>query len=132
MNLLYIFQDPLGSNDSKAGKTSHPDVRLGVYQNSYSARSHLAQFDYAFYGSKKSINNLEKAIKAEFDWDIEQDGRGFSEWISYHTSYEVLEKVKQIIDGYRFKVYMVPSEYLPLTVDNLADFRNFLEKEVDK
>jgi hypothetical protein len=128
MNLLYIFQDPFGLNDSKAGKTSHPDVRLGVYQNSYSARSHLAQFDYAFYGSAKAINNLEKAIKSEFDWDIEQDGRGFSEWINNYTSAEVLEKVKEIIEGYRFKVFPVPSNFLPLNINNLALFEEWLNK----
>ena len=122
MNLLYIFQDPLGSNDSKAGKTSHPDVRLGVYQNSYSARSHLAQFDYAFYGSKKAVDNLEKAIKTEFDWDIEQDGRGFSEWIGHHTSTQVLEKVEEIIEGYRSKVSKVPSKFLPLIAMNKSPF----------
>lgn len=126
MNLLYIFQDPLGANDSKAGKTSHPDVRLGVYQNSYSARSHLAQFDYAFYGSKNAINNLEKAIKTEFDWDVEQDGRGFSEWIWNHSSEQVLDKVKDIIEGYRFKVKTVPSEFLPLNINNLELFEEWL------
>jgi hypothetical protein len=129
MNLLYIFQDPLGINDSKAGKTSHPEVRLGVYQNSYSARSHLAQFDYAFYGSTKAISNLEKAIKTEFDWDIEQDGRGFSEWINNHTSKEVLEKVNRIIEGYRFKVLPVPNEFLPLNINNLESFREWLSEQ---
>lgn len=126
MHILYIFQDPLGADDSKAGKTSHPDVRLGVYQNSYSARSHLAQFDYAFYGSKKAVDNLEKAIKTEFDWDIEQDGRGFSEWISNHTSAQVLEKVEEIIEGYRSKVTKVPNEFLPLNINNLEAFKEWL------
>ena len=126
MHILYIFQDPLGSNDSKAGKTSHPEVRLGVYQNSYSARSHLAQFDYAFYGSKKAVDNLEKAIKTDFDWDIEQDGRGFSEWIGYHTSKQVLEKVEDIIEGYRSKVKKIRDEFLPLNINNLESFRAWL------
>lgn len=130
MHLLYIFQDPLGSNDSKAGKTSHPDVRLGVYQNSYSARSHLAQFDYAFYGSKKAIDNLEKAIKTDFDWDIEQDGRGFSEWIGHHTSAQVLEKVEDIIEGYRSKVKKIPEEFLPLNINNLESFKEWLTSTV--
>lgn len=128
MNLLYIFQDPFGSNDSKIGKTSHPDVRLGVYQNSYSARSHIAQFDFAFYGEAKAINNLEKAIKTEFDWDIEQDGRGFSEWIGNHTSLEVFEKVEEIIKGYHFKVNKVPDQLVPIVVDNLSDLQEYIDQ----
>lgn len=126
MHLLYIFQCPFGKHNSKIGKTSHPDVRLGVYQNSYSSEGHLAQFDYAFYGSKKAVDNLEKAIKTEFDWDIEQDGRGFSEWINKHTSTQVLDKVEDIIEGYRSKVSKVPNEFIPLNINNLESFKEWL------
>lgn len=129
MHLLYIFQCPFGKPNSKIGKTSHPDVRLGVYQNSYSAEGHLACFDYAFYGKKSAINNLEKAMKTLFDWDIEQDGRGFSEWISNHTSKEVLAKMQEIIEGYRFKVYPVPKKFLPLNINNLEDLENYIKED---
>lgn len=129
MHLLYIFQCPFGKSNSKIGKTSHPDIRLGVYQNSYSEEGHLACFDHVFYGSAKAVSNLEKAIKIEFNWDIEQDGRGFSEWVNKHTSTQVLEKVQDLIEGYRFKVYAVPNNFLPLTIDRLADLENFIKEE---
>lgn len=126
MNIFYIFQDPFGIDSSKAGLTSSPAVRLGVYQNSYSARSHIAQFDYAFVGTKGAIAKLESRIKQEFDWDIERDGRGFSEWIDFHTSEQLLEKVEEIIESCHYKVQMVPKEFLPLTVDKLDSLQNWL------
>lgn len=126
MNIFYIFQDPFGIDSSKAGLTGSPAVRLGVYQNSYSARSHIAQFDYALVGTKSAIAKLESRIKQEFDWDIERDGRGFSEWIDFHTSEQLLEKVEAIIESCHYKVRMVPEEFLPLTVDKLDDLQDWL------
>lgn len=116
--LFYVFKDPLGSLDSKVGITGSPAVRLGVYQNSYSKKSHTACFDVVYIGPARAINNLEKAVKQEFDWDIQMDGRGHSEWVS--QTYSTIEsKIDELIDGYKFKVKKVPKKYLPLTVDNL-------------
>lgn len=126
--LFYIFKDPLGSLDSKVGITGHPEVRLGVYQNSYSKKSHTACFDVVYVGPALAIANLEKAVKQEFDWDIQMDGRGHSEWVS--QTYTTIEsKIDKIIDGYKFKISKVPKKFLPLTVDNLE---NFLVNYVDK
>lgn len=116
--LFYIFKDPMGSKDCKIGITSNPIVRLGVYQNSYSRKSHIARFDLVYIGSNRIISNLEKAVKNEFSWDIELDGRGHSEWIS--KPYEMLEsQIDKIINGYNFKVKKVPKNLLPLTIYNL-------------
>lgn len=118
--LLYIFKDPMGSGDSKVGITGNPAVRLGVYQNSYSRKSHVACFDVVYIGPARAIQNLEKAVKQQFDWDIEMDGRGHSEWVS--QTYSTIEsEIDKIIDGYKFKVVKVPKKFLPLTVDNLKD-----------
>lgn len=127
MNIFYIFQDPMGIDSCKAGLTSSPAVRLGVYQNSYSARSHIAQFDYAFVGTKNAISKLESRVKQDFDWDIERDGRGFSEWIDFHTNKQVLEKVQEIINSCHYKVQAVPTELLPITVDNLDDIQDWVD-----
>ena len=116
--LFYIFKDPMGSGDSKVGITGSPEVRLGVYQNSYSRKSHVACLDVVYIGPARVIGKLEGAVKTEFNWDIERDGRGHSEWIS--QTYTTLEKaIDSIIDGYNFKVTKVPKKYLPLTVDNM-------------
>ena len=129
MHIFYIFQDPFGVDSSKAGLTSSPAVRLGVYQNSYSARSHIAQFDFAFVGTKSAITKLENHVKQHFEWDIERDGRGFSEWIDHHTSEQVLHKVKEIVDSCHYKVELLPDEFLPVTVDNLDDIQNWLTSQ---
>lgn len=116
--LFYIFKDPLGSIDSKVGITGSPEVRLGVYQNSYSRKSHTACFDVVYIGPGRVIGKLEEAVKKEFNWDIDRDGRGHSEWIS--QTYTTIESaVDKIIDGYNFKVIKVPKKFLPLTVDNM-------------
>ena len=119
--LCYVFKDPMGSNDSKVGITGNPEVRLGVYQNSYSKKSHTACFDVVYLGPARAITNLEKAVKQEFDWDIELDGRGHSEWIS--QTYKAIEDtIDEIIKGHNFKIVKVPKKYLPLAVDNLDRF----------
>lgn len=116
--LFYIFKDPMGASDSKVGITGNPAVRLGVYQNSYSKKSHTACFDVVYIGPARVVGSLEKAVKQEFNWDIDRDGRGHSEWVS--QTYSTLETaIDKIIDGYKFKVVKVPKKFLPLTVDNL-------------
>ena len=116
--LFYIFKDPMGADDSKVGITGNPAVRLGVYQNSYSKKSHTACFDIVYIGPARVIGSLEKAVKQEFNWNIDLDGRGHSEWIS--QSYDIIEtKVDEIIKGYCFKIKKIPKKFLPLTVDNL-------------
>jgi hypothetical protein len=126
--LFYIFKDPMGSSDSKIGITGNPTVRLGVYQNSYSKKSHTACFDIVYIGPARAITNLEKAVKQEFQWEIELDGRGHSEWVG--LDYKPIEKqIDDLIDGYKFKVIKVPKKYLPLTVDNYDDFlQNVINK----
>ena len=121
MKLFYIFQDPMGSDDSKVGVTSHTKVRLGTYQNSYSSRSHLAQFDIAYTGSPRVIDKLEKEVKRKFDWDIENDGRGHTEWVSHFTPEMIEKEVDKIIEGFHFKVTKIPAKFLPITVNNFDD-----------
>ena len=112
----------MGAEDSKLGITGSPEVRLGVYQNSYSKKSHTACFDVVYIGPARVIGNLEKAAKQKFNWDIDRDGRGHSEWIS--QNFKDLEiAIDSIIEGYKFKVVKVTKRFLPLTVDNLEEFR---------
>lgn len=121
--LFYIFKDPMGSGDSKIGITGNPKVRFGVYQNSYSTKSHVACFDVVYIGPARAIANLEKAVKQEFHWDIEMDGRGHSEWVSM-TYTEIEKRIDEIIDGYKFKVKKVPKKFLPLNVNNVDKLLN--------
>lgn len=124
--LFYIFKDPMGSIDSKIGITGHPAVRLGVYQNSYSRKSHVACFDVVYIGPSRAIANLEKAVKQTFDWNIERDGRGHSEWISM-TYLSIEKRIDELIDGYKFKITKVPKKYLPLTTDNLENLLTYIK-----
>lgn len=124
--LFYIFKDPMGSIDSKIGITGHPAVRLGVYQNSYSRKSHVACFDVVYIGPARAVANLEKAVKQTFDWHIERDGRGSSEWVS-KTYKEIEKEIDNLIDGYKFKIKKVPKKFLPLSVDNLQTFLDTID-----
>lgn len=126
--LFYVFKDPLGSLDSKVGITGSPEVRLGVYQNSYSKKSHTACFDIVYVGPPRAIANLEKVVKQEFDWDIQMDGRGHSEWVS--QTYTTIEhRIDELIEGYKFKITKVPKKFLPLTVDNLENLSTWIDKQ---
>jgi hypothetical protein len=116
----------MGSLDSKVGITGHPEVRLGVYQNSYSKKSHTACLDVVYVGPARAIGLLEGAIKQAFDWDIERDGRGHSEWVSQQHAV-ISEKIDELVDGYKFKIKKVPKKYLPLTVDNIENFYKWLD-----
>lgn len=125
--LFYLFGCPFGADESKQGITGHAEVRLGVYQNSYSRNSHTARFDVVWIGPSRAIESLEKVIKQTYNWDIERDGRGHSEWIS--LNYKTIEpKIDEIIKGYNFKITKVPKKYLPLTVDNLQEFEDSLSQ----
>lgn len=126
--LFYIFKDPMGSLDSKVGITGHPAVRLGVYQNSYSEKSHTACFDVVYIGPARAIGNLEKAVKQEFDWDIQMDGRGHSEWVS-QTCDTIETKIDDLIEGYRFKITKLPKRFMPLTVDNLDKVLDYIKEQ---
>ena len=125
--ILYGFNDPLGAPDCKAGITGNAPVRWGVYQNSYSKNSHTACFNIAYFGPARAIENLEKAIKQVFDWSIERDGRGHSEWISGHTTNMLETEIDKIINGYKFKVQKVDISLLPLSLDNYQDFLEYYE-----
>jgi hypothetical protein len=122
MKGLYVMLDPFGGPDAKIGKTGHFEVRLGVYQNSYSSRSHVAQFAHVWVGDASAIDRLEAVLKKEFDWEIELDGRGHSEWMQDIDIDDVVQKIQQMIDDYRFKVRKVDQKFLPLTIYNLDEF----------
>jgi hypothetical protein len=130
--LFYAFQDPLGAPDSKIGISGHWTIRQGVYQNSYSRNSHVACFNKVYIGPASAINNLEKAVKQHFNWDIERDGRGASEWISGMTPDDIESKIDEIITGYQFKVTKVDSKFLPLTVDKQQEFEEAYPEVVNK
>lgn len=123
--LLYIFTCPLGKYTGvvavKIGITGHPEVRLGVYQNSYSSDSHKACFDVVYIGPTRAIEKLELAIKQEFNWDIQRDGRGESEWVKGYSPTTMETSVDALIKGYCFKINKVPKKFLPLNIDNMKE-----------
>lgn len=106
MKFLYLMKDPLGSGDCKIGITGFESAktRLGVYQNSYSANSHLATFNHLWYGKPNPISKLESVLKDTFGYAIMLEGRGFSEWIAQPEDV-ILSKIKETISDYHFHVY---------------------------
>lgn len=126
--LFYIFKDPMGAKENKIGITGHPQVRLGTYQNSYSKKSHTACFDVVYFGPDGAIKQLEKEIKNVFDWQIERDGRGHSEWVSENL--ETIEsKIDELIDGFRFKITKLPKKFLPVTVENWFEVEEYISMQ---
>ncbi len=121
---FYIFKDPMGAKACKTGITGSFDARLGVYQNSYSRNSHTACFDQVYIGPETAINELEKAIKREFNRDIEMSGWGHTEWIDNHSLEEIEAKIDEVIEGHHYKIVKVDPKFLPLTIDNMFEFKN--------
>lgn len=130
--LFYVFGCPMGAPDSKIGITGHPAVRLGTYQIAYSRNSHVACFDLVYLGPSRAIESLEKAIKQRYDWHIERDGRGASEWVDGVTPADVEKLVDELIEGFKFKIRKVSKKFLPLTTDKLEEMYNHYELNEEK
>jgi hypothetical protein len=111
MKFMYLMRDPFGSGDCKIGITGFKSakIRLGTYQNSYSARSHLATFNKLWYGEDGPIRELEKTLKNQFGYAIQFEGRGFSEWVAEDETV-ILDRINQTIDGYHYHVKPVDTE----------------------
>jgi hypothetical protein len=129
MKLFYIFKCPMGAPDCKIGITGSCWARLSGYQNSFSKKSHTACFDMVYVGPARAINLLEKVIKERYNWAIDNDVGGESEWISNHSVSEIEQIVDNLIDGYKFKIDKVDPKWLPLSKYNLAEFLKEYESE---
>ena len=77
---------------------------------------------------EEHMKYLEKAVKQEFDWDIQMDGRGHSEWVS-QTCDTIETKIDDLIEGYRFKITKLPKRFMPLTVDNLDKVLDYIKEQ---
>jgi len=120
MKFLYLMKDPLGSGDCKIGITGFESAktRLGVYQNSYSASSHLATFNHMWYGKPNPVNKLETVLKDTFGYAIMLEGRGFSEWIA-EPEEVILSKIQETIEDYHFHVYKAAENIDVHSIDSL-------------
>jgi len=127
MKFLYLMKDPLGSADCKIGITGITRAmdRLGVYQNSYSARSHYATFNHLWYGKSNPISKLESVLKDTFGYAIMLEGRGYSEWIAEPEDV-ILNKIAETIEDYHFHVYKIGQD---INVHNINDVINRLTNE---
>ena len=121
------MKDPLGSADCKIGITGITRAmdRLGVYQNSYSARSHYATFNHLWYGKSNPISKLESVLKDTFGYAIMLEGRGYSEWIAEPEDV-ILNKIAETIEDYHFHVYKIGQD---INVHNINDVFNRLTNE---
>lgn len=73
----------------------------------------------AYWGGKNAVGNLESAIKREYDWSIDMGGQGMTEWIGNQNVDDIVDKIDRLIEGYKFKVYKMPKDLLPITVENI-------------
>ena len=125
MKFLYLMKDPLGSGDCKVGITGfdHAKTRLGVYQNSYSANSHIATFNHLWYGKPNPISKLESVLKNTFGYAIMLEGRGYSEWIAEPEDI-ILNKIAETIEDYHFHVYKIGQEINVHNIENVINELN--------
>jgi len=75
-----------------------------------------------YIGPARAIGRLETTIKERYDWAIESDKGGESEWVSNHTVEDIEQIVDGLIIGFKFKIAKVDQQWLPLSKNNLADF----------
>ena len=126
-SLFYVFPCPLGDNSCKIGLTTNARMRLDVYGMSYSNRKHTACFESVYYGSPTAIINLEAAVKTHF-YDYIEPSSGRTEWVLDHSLRTVDHQVQNIINGHRFKIKKIPQQLLPVTVHNLNNVLEFIQK----
>jgi hypothetical protein len=126
MKGLYAQSCPLtkytGDVASKIGITGSWKARLSTYQNSYSKLNHTAGFDLVYVGPDRAITQLEKVVKTRYDWAIDSDKGGESEWLSGLSVPDIEQIVDELINGFKFKIVKVNAKWLPLTKDNLEEF----------
>jgi len=115
---FYVIQDPFGRNDFKIGITANPRVRLAAYQNAMSSRSYVARFTRVWEGNGDHIDKLEAYLKNTFNWDIEFDKAGHSEWISDTTLDTIVSEVEKTIAGMRFHIKPLESQ-MPVLISDL-------------
>lgn len=129
--MLYVFPDPMGDTMCKIGITGNARMRLSVYGMSYSNRKYQARFQVVYWGSAKAIESLESVLKTRYDEHIEPS-EGRTEWIRDHTMEQLEKDIDAVIDGHKFKVYKLPPDLLPLTLDNLATVKQYIEESAKK
>jgi hypothetical protein len=133
MKGLYIFGCPLakytGNVACKVGITGSWWARFSGYQNSYSKLSHTACFDMVYVGPARAIALLEKTIKERYNWAIDSDKGGESEWLSGHSVSDIEKIVDDLIDGFKFKITKVDAKWLPLSKDTLEEFLKEHQKD---
>lgn len=126
LKVLYGFNCPFSKYTkriaSKVGITGGAEVRLGVYQNSFSKDNHTACFDVVYVGPASAVDNLERAIKRIYDWHIDRTGRGHSEWVSGLAAEDISKMIDKLIKEDGYLLQKVDKKFLPLTVDNIDAF----------
>jgi len=105
-------------------------MRLDVYGMSYSNRKYIARFDSVYYGSPIAVTNLEAAVKTHF-YDYIESATGRTEWVLDHSLNAIEQQVQNIVNGHRFKVKKLPQHLLPVTVHNLNEVIEFIQKTLN-
>lgn len=117
--IFYVFPDPLGDTMCKIGITGNARMRLSVYGMSYSNRRYQARFQLAYHGSANAIESLERVLKTRYDEHIEP-AEGRTEWIRDHNMEQMEKDIDAVIEGHKYKVFKLPPDLLPMTLDNLS------------
>ena len=128
-SVFYLKRNPFPEIATKPGITSHPAVRLGTYQNSFYHGSHMAAFDVVWIGERSYISKLERRILEKYNWNIEKDGRGFSEWVGGVSVEDMEVAVQNIIDTHFYHITKVDKALGPFTLNNIEILERLCNEE---
>jgi hypothetical protein len=125
IDYMFYLREPGYGSSWKCGISAVSNVRnrLGNYQTAIGPER-TAVFNHVFLGSEFNIRKLEEKFKLRFASKILSVSIGNSEWISYTTEQELLAAVKFYREDYLIKCEPLPSNMLPLTPDNMAEFHS--------
>jgi hypothetical protein len=102
-------------------------TRLAAYQQAVGP-VWQEQFILFWTGEDVDVKEAETKIKRQFKNRIASSEAGLSEWISNIELKEILNFIDELVNEHFIKLTLVPSEFLPLTMDNVEDFTDWTQE----
>lgn len=128
---LYLRKCPgvVSPRDFKVGIAAIDKIRTRVaaYQQAVGP-VYTEEFIELWIGEDVDIKEAEKKIKNHFKNKIISSEAGLSEWISDINISEILAFIEELKTEYFIKLHNVPSEFVPLTMNNCEEFLEWVEE----
>lgn len=130
---LYLRRCPgvIDPKDFKIGIAALDKIRtrIAAYQQAVGP-VYTEEFIDLWIGEDIDVKESEKKIKQKFKYKIASAEAGLSEWICNIDRQEILNFVEELKTEYFIKLEEAPDEFVPLTMNNVQDFLEWLEENV--